>query len=669
MYTSAELQLLRGADAGASLPGIDTPTGNQLPAASLVKANTITTSKTSNPGYYYDPVQNRVIVYQDGVTLSGVDFGSSWLDISGNNVTVNNCTFEPVTGSNWYSVYQYGTGATIENSTFTGPKYSMQLSDFIASGNQITIQNNSFIDAPSDAIHILNGVVTGNYFSGAGYEDYSLAHPDAIWVTQTTSSVSITNNFIDWTSSNDADIDAQHASGATWTNNPIRITGEGGNANNITVTGNYLLGGAYSIGIAGGDPGTLTNVNVSGNYMGFSVNGAYLPGAPSTVTYGGDTIFDWSNPSYSSNAWASYLAAGVPTPNLIVSAGGGILNKSTQATTLYGAGYKQLVLYGNTSVAETNYVGGYGSQTFIMGGGANILTELAISDSSLESGVDNVAGFDATKDVIDLSRIDADLTTAGIQNFTFIGTAAFSGDGAQVRDQVSGNTTTIQAKLAGDSSADMTITLNGAAPLSAANFALTSSASASAAASAASLSVVRGASGSLIQYSYTGLQGHNYTSYNSLAINQTIVAQDYNVNASTNQVSLTGSNVTIARGSSTESIAASNGRFSQTYHPNESIQIASTAGSETLNLGAQFGAETVSGFVASGANADTIILPVASFSYLNSGMTQAQDLAAVLGNATNGAGGLAIRDSLGDTLTLSGVTATTLASSSAIHFA
>ena len=140
------------------------------------------------------------------------------------------------------------------------------------------------------------------------------------------------------------------------------------------------------------------------------------------------------------------------------------------------------------------------------------------------------------------------------------------------------------------------------------------------------------ASGSLVEYSYTGLQGHSYTSYNSLAINQTIVAQDYNLNASANQVSLTASNVTVTRGSSAESIAASNGSFAQTYHANESIQIASTASAETLKLGPQFGSETISGFVASGANADTIILPVASFSYLNAGMTQAQDLAAVLAN-------------------------------------
>ena len=73
--------------------------------------------------------------------------------------------------------------------------------------------------------------------------------------------------------------------------------------------------------------------------------------------------------------------------------------------------------------------------------------------------------FDPAKDVIDLSHIDADITTAGVQNFTFIGSAPFSG-GAQVRYQLNPtkNTTTVQAALAGDPTADFTITLAGTCP-------------------------------------------------------------------------------------------------------------------------------------------------------------------------------------------------------------
>ena len=47
-------------------------------------------------------------------------------------------------------------------------------------------------------------------------------------------------------------------------------------------------------------------------------------------------------------------------------------------------------------------------------------------------------------------------------------------------------------------------------------------------------------------------------------------------------------------------------------------------------------------------------------------MSQAQDLAAVLANASNGASGLTISDSDGDSLTLTGVTAAMVAADPAM---
>ena len=97
---------------------------------------------------------------------------------------------------------------------------------------------------------------------------------------------------------------------------------------------------------------------------------------------------------------------------------------------------------------ETNFVGGDGSQLLFGGQGANILTAtyLAIGD-----GGDLSSAFDPAKDVIDLSRIDADILTAGVQNFTFIGSAPFNG-GAEVRYQLdpTNNDTLVQVALAGD---------------------------------------------------------------------------------------------------------------------------------------------------------------------------------------------------------------------------
>ena len=53
-------------------------------------------------------------------------------------------------------------------------------------------------------------------------------------MTNSTGPTTITDNFIDWTPN--ADAPAQP-------NNDIRLTNELGNLNNVTVSGNYLIGG------------------------------------------------------------------------------------------------------------------------------------------------------------------------------------------------------------------------------------------------------------------------------------------------------------------------------------------------------------------------------------------------------------------------------------------
>ena len=54
MATAAEIQLIRNADPGAVLPGIDTPTGNPLPSSSLLDYTKITQNAKGSP-YYYNP--------------------------------------------------------------------------------------------------------------------------------------------------------------------------------------------------------------------------------------------------------------------------------------------------------------------------------------------------------------------------------------------------------------------------------------------------------------------------------------------------------------------------------------------------------------------------------------------------------------------------------------
>ncbi len=349
MYTTNELQMLRNAIGGARIPGIDTPTGNRLPASSLVRATTL----SDGPGYVYQPKYNRVVVYQNGANLSGIDFGSVTLDIAANNVTVTNCTFEPT--NVWFSVIQYGSGATIQNCTFTGAKYSTPVVAFVGSKNFITLKNNTFVDAPEDAVDIQNGVISGNYFSGGGY--MTGAHADAIWISGTTSSVSITNNFIDWTRQcrrcrRDQQRHSYHR-------------------RKRQCEEHYSLRQLFAwrrlYNLAGNNTtGTLTNVSITGNYVGFGQYGAYYPTTASAAKVSGNTVFDWTNPQFSTSAWSAYLHSGLTTPNLIVSSGSTIASSSSKPTTLYGAGHKSSIFSARAS-AKRIMSGGTAASTSTWG--------------------------------------------------------------------------------------------------------------------------------------------------------------------------------------------------------------------------------------------------------------------------------------------------------------
>ena len=124
--------------------------------------------------------------------------------------------------------------------------------------------------------------------------------------------------------------------------------------------------------------------------------------------------------------------------------------------------------------------------------------------------------------------------------------------------------------------------------------------------------------------------------------------------------------MTVTRGSGAETLQSGSSQFSLGYHSTETIKAAGV-GDETFVFGSNWGNETITGFVASGANADAIKLPTSSFSYLAPSMTQAQDLDAVLSHASSSGSGITFSDSFGDKLTLSGLTASTI-TANASHF-
>ena len=661
MITAADIQTIRENDPAAVLPGIDTMTGNPYATSTLLDLTKIT--QNTNAPFYYSPSTNTVIVTQSGIVLRGINFGDATVILEADNVTVEDSTFNG-------ELIQWSQGAIVEDNTFTGVQSPTgPWGGFIGSNPHITIEDNTFLRAPGDAIDILGipywesltggGLITGNYFSGAGYEPG--AHADAIYVTDSSEPIAITDNLIDGTWSNDAPANA---------NSDIRITNEVGSVSNVTASGNYLLGGGFTFEVGSSNTNyTVSNISITNNDVGFDWFGQYYPGTQTFATVSGITTVDFSNPIYSANALAAYVAALPPTANVVEGTATVAATATGSApTTLLGNGFASAGL-GAAGSGETNFVGGYGTQILFGGQGANIATYLALGD-----GGDNVVAFDPAKDMIDLSRIDGDIVTPGVQNFTFIGAAPFNGDGPEVRYQLNPttDTTTVQAALAGDTTADFSITLAGLVPLTAANFALSSSQSTAALANGAALThtQVTTAAGAPTEYAYSHVQGRAYTTYESFYGSgyENLEADDLNLSANTNELMLYDPTQTVTRGGGTESLTVGTGSDPLTYHPVETID-ATTSTGEQFAFSSGFGNETINGFSASGATPDSIQLAKSAFSYLTAGMTQAEDLAAVMSQATTTSSGVTIHDSHGDSLTLTGVTRSMVAVNPAmLHF-
>jgi hypothetical protein len=201
MYTSAELQSLRNADPGVKVPGIDTPAGNPLSVSSLKTLSSLSTNSTSP--FYYLAQYNEVIVRQAGTVLSGYNFGSAEVVVEANNVTIQDCTFVGTTGNYAVTVRPGYGNTTLTNDTFTSNGKALPLAAWVATHGTVTVTSNKFLDTPADALHCNGGgTISGNYFSGAGYSNGQ--HPDGIWVTNSTTPLSITNNFIDLTKNPDS---------------------------------------------------------------------------------------------------------------------------------------------------------------------------------------------------------------------------------------------------------------------------------------------------------------------------------------------------------------------------------------------------------------------------------------------------------------------------------
>lgn len=117
--------------------------------------------------------------------------------------------------------------------------------------------------------------------------------------------------------------------------------------------------------------------------------------------------------------------------------------------------------------------GGMGTDTLIGGIGADTFHYRVVNESGTGDGADVVRDFQVDRDNIDVSDIDAKAGRAHNQDFHFIGTAHFNGEG-EIRAVQVGDDTVLRFNVSGGDAAEMTIVLLNvnAASLTADNFIL-----------------------------------------------------------------------------------------------------------------------------------------------------------------------------------------------------
>lgn len=136
---------------------------------------------------------------------------------------------------------------------------------------------------------------------------------------------------------------------------------------------------------------------------------------------------------------------------------------------LYGLGGSDQIFGG----AGNDLLSGGAQGDLLDGGTGEDVFLYNATNESAGAGLDTLQGFEPGVDLINLSPIDA--ASGGSDDaFVFVGSAAFSGLGAQVRYQRNegAGTTLIEVRLAGSASDDMQIVLIGLFDLTGASFAL-----------------------------------------------------------------------------------------------------------------------------------------------------------------------------------------------------
>ena len=449
MATTAELKAFAEKTAIA-VPTIDYQVG--VPAGTVLKS--FLTIGLSIPGVIYNPLTKTLHIKQDGVSLSGYNFGGVTVSVEANNVTLKNSAFDASHGV--YSVIQAKgkAGLTVEHSSFDGLKLNKPFADFIHGGDGfVKISYNSFKNAPSDAIQLKQGIVDHNFISGGGYQKG--AHADAISIDGANGKITITNNFIDYRNAADAPAPTTSA---------LAIGNYFGSNQDIIVQKNILLGGAYTVYVQDFGKNDYAKVEITGNIVGAGTWGDIYPmRRPDELVFQNDSKTQIGPvPVEAKMVMAASLSAPAPEP-APSQTGEKIFGKAGVANELLKGTAANDWIYAN---GGGDMLEGGGGRDFMFGGkGTDIFVYRAVADSAGRA-TDVIGGFEAGVDKIDLKAL------SGATQLSYIGEQAFNGKAGAVNAVKSGGSTWVEVDMNGDRAADMRIELKGLYNLTGSDFIL-----------------------------------------------------------------------------------------------------------------------------------------------------------------------------------------------------
>lgn len=216
---------------------------------------------TSGNGWAWDS-RGWISVSGSNVTLNGIQTSAD-IDITGNNVTIQNCKISEANGDFGVSA-RHTTNTTVKNCMISGTNAtSGRLSVAIKSiyGDDVNLRslaNN--ISYVSTGIQYCQGLIQDNYIHDLGFQNGD--HLNGTTSNSGCDQLTIKHNTI-FNSFDQTDA--------------ISLFQDFGRATNSLVTNNYLAGGGYSIYGGGGSYGTATNIQITNNRISdhYYANGGY----------------------------------------------------------------------------------------------------------------------------------------------------------------------------------------------------------------------------------------------------------------------------------------------------------------------------------------------------------------------------------------------------------